>query len=254
MSSPGAGSLLGRVAIVTGASSGIGEAVAEALAGAGARVALAARRTDRLESVAERIRAGGGDAMVHAADVTDRAGMEALAKAVLERWGGIHILVNNAGIMPLSPLADLRMDDWERMVDVNVKGVLFGIGAVLPAMLAAGDGHVVNVGSVAGRRPFPGGAVYSATKFAVRALTWGMQLELSAARGIRVTDVQPGVVETELTDHIPDSGLREGFETGWAGRRKLRPEDVAAAVLFALTAPPHVNVNEILVRPTDQPT
>lgn len=254
MSSPGAGSLLGRVAIVTGASSGIGEAVAEALAGAGARVALAARRTDRLESVAERIRAGGGDAMVHAADVTDRAGMEALAKAVLERWGGIHILVNNAGIMPLSPLADLRMDDWERMVDVNVKGVLFGIGAVLPAMLAAGDGHVVNVGSVAGRRPFPGGAVYSATKFAVRALSWGMQLELSAARGIRVTDVQPGVVETELTDHIPDSGLREGFETGWAGRRKLRPEDVAAAVLFALTAPPHVNVNEILVRPTDQPT
>ena len=146
------------------------------------------------------------------------------------------------------------MDDWVRMVDVNVKGVLHGIAAVLPPMLQAGGGHIVNVGSLAGRRPFPGGAVYSATKFAVRSLTWGMQLELSAARGIRVTDVQPGVVDTELTDHIPDPALREGFQSGWSGRRKLRPGDVAAAVLFALTAPEHVNVNEILVRPTDQPT
>jgi NADP-dependent 3-hydroxy acid dehydrogenase YdfG len=156
--------------------------------------------------------------------------------------------------MPLSPVAELRVEDWERMLDVNVKGVLYGIGAVLPAMLEAGRGHIVNVGSLAGRRPFPGGAVYSATKFAVRSLTWGLQLELSAAHGIRVTDVQPGVVETELMDHIPNPDIRDGFESGWEGRRKLRSQDVAAAVLFALTAPEHVNVNEILVRPTDQPT
>ena len=242
------------MALITGASSGIGEAVARALAERGTRVALVARRRERLEALAEEIRRSGGEAMVQAADVTDRTAIAKAAAAVREEWGGVRILVNNAGIMPLSPMAQLRVEDWERMVDVNVKGVLFGIAAVLPDMLAEGDGHIVNVGSLAGRRPFPGGAVYSATKFAVRSLTWGMQLELSAARGIRVTDVQPGVVDTELTDHIPDPELRVGFESGWADRRKLRPADVAAAVLFALTAPPHVNVNEILVRPTDQPT
>lgn len=205
-------------------------------------------------ALATRIRRLGGEAAVHPADVTDRDGLLQVAGVVAASWGRIDVLVNNAGIMPLSPLAELRVDDWERMVDVNVKGILFGIAAVLPFMLEQGEGHILNVGSLAGRRPFPGGAVYSATKFAVRALTWGMQLELSAARGIRVTDVQPGVVETELLDHIPDAGLREGFQAGWEGRRRLRPVDVAHAVLFALTAPPHVNVNEILVRPTDQPT
>lgn len=246
--------LEGRVAVITGASSGIGEAVAEGLAEQGVKVALAARREGRLEVLAERIRRAGGQALVHAADVTDRRQVEALVAATVERWGAVHVLVNNAGVMPLSPLADLRVDDWIRMVDVNVKGVLHGLAAVLPVMLEQEDGHIVNIGSLAGRRPFPGGAVYSATKFAVRSLTWGMQLELSAARGIRVTDVQPGVVETELTDHIPDPALRDGFHSGWSGRRKLRPADVASAVLFALAAPAHVNVNEILVRPTDQPT
>lgn len=246
--------LAGKVAVVTGASSGIGGAVAEALSIRGANVVLAARRRERLEELAGRIRSRGGDCLVQVADVTDRKQVQSMVAAALDRWGGVHILVNNAGVMPLSPLEQLRIDDWERMVDVNVKGVLYGIGAVLPAMLEQGEGHIVNVGSLAGRRPFPGGAVYSATKFAVRSLTWGMQLELSAARGIRVTDVQPGVVETELMDHIPDEGLKEGFREGWEGRRKLRPDDVAAGVLFALTAPAHVNVNEILVRPTDQPT
>jgi NADP-dependent 3-hydroxy acid dehydrogenase YdfG len=244
----------GRVVVVTGASSGIGAAVAEALAGAGAAVVLGARREERLREVAEGILGRGGRAAVRATDVTVRSDVEALASLALDRFGGIDVLVNNAGIMPLSPVAELRVDDWVRMVDVNVKGVLHGIAAVLPTMLERGGGHIVNVGSVAGRRPFPGGSVYSATKFAVRSLSWGMQLELSAAHGIRITDIQPGVVATELTDHIPDPSRREAFQSNWEERRSLGPRDVARAVVFAVTSPDHVNVNEILIRPTDQPT
>jgi len=242
------------VVVVTGASSGIGVAVAEALADQGARVALVARRRHRLRELAERIAAEGGEAVACPADVTSPGSLQTVAADLEGTWGSVEILVNNAGVMPLSPLEAGRVEDWERMVDVNLKGVLYGIAAFLPGMIQAGTGHVVNIGSLAGRRPFPGGAVYSATKFAVRSLTWGMQLELSATRGIRVTDVQPGVVETELMDHIADPELRRSFVEGWADRRKLRAADVAQAVLFAVTAPEHVNVNEILVRPTDQPT
>jgi NADP-dependent 3-hydroxy acid dehydrogenase YdfG len=250
----GGGGLEGRVALVTGASSGIGVAVAEALAGAGASVLMAARREERLREIVARIEASGGVARFRPTDVSRREDVESLAREARERWGRIDVLVNNAGVMPLSPVASLRVDDWERMVDVNVKGVLYGIAAVLPAMLDQGGGHIVNVGSVAGRRPFPGGTVYAATKFAVRALSAGIQLELSAERGIRITDIQPGVVATELMDHIPSEEIRDRFDGTWDDRRRLRPEDVARAVLFAVTAPEHVNVNEILIRPTDQPT
>ena len=250
----GGGGLEGRVALVTGASSGIGVAVAEALAGAGASVLMAARREERLREIVARIEASGGVARFRTTDVSRREDVESLAREARERWGRIDVLVNNAGVMPLSPVASLRVDDWERMVDVNVKGVLYGIAAVLPAMLDQGGGHIVNVGSVAGRRPFPGGTVYAATKFAVRALSAGIQLELSAERGIRITDIQPGVVATELMDHIPSEEIRDRFDGTWDDRRRLRPEDVARAVLFAVTAPEHVNVNEILIRPTDQPT
>lgn len=253
-SGDGAAPLEGRVAIVTGASSGIGEATAAALARAGAQVAVAARRTGRLEELADRIRAAGGEALAVPTDVAVRGQVEALAERVVEAWGRVDVLVNNAGLMPLSPIREGRVDDWDRMIDVNVKGVLYGIAAVLPVMLEQGSGHVVNVGSVAGRRPFPGGTVYAATKFAVRALTAGMQLELSASEGIRVTDIQPGVVDTELPDHIPSEEAREGFEGRWDDRRRLESEDVAQAILYAVTAPDRVNVNEILIRPTDQPT
>ena len=249
-----AGRLAGRVALVTGASSGIGEAVARALAAEGAGVGLAARRVDRLEALAESIRQEGGAAFLHPTDVACRSDVEAFVGKALETFGRIDILVNNAGVMPLSPVAALRVEEWERMVDVNVKGVLYGIAAVLPSMLAQGSGHVVNVGSVAGRRPFPGGSVYSATKFAVRALTAGMQLELSASRGIRVTDIQPGGVETELMDHVADPDARARFASTWAGKQKLLASDVAQAVVYAVTAPARVNVNEILIRPTDQTT
>lgn len=246
--------LAGRIAIVTGASSGIGSAIARAMAGAGAAVVLAARRAERLDTLARDIRARGGRASAFAADVTQRAQVEALVAHTSEEWGPVDILVNNAGVMPLSPLAEVRVDDWEQMVDVNIKGVLFGIGAALPIMLREKRGHIVNIGSVAGRRPFPGGTVYSATKFAMRSLSWGLQLELSASAGIRVTDVQPGVVDTELADHIPDPGQRDAFLERWSEKRALNASDVAAAVMHAVTAPEHVNINEILIRPTDQPT
>lgn len=243
-----------QVALVTGASSGIGRAVAVALAGAGATVVAAARREAALDALVAEIEAAGGRAIAHVADVTRREDMESLAARALDAFGRIDILVNNAGVMPLSPLEGLRVDDWDQMIDVNLRGVLYGLAAVLPTLLEQQRGHIVNVGSLAGRRPFPGAAVYSATKFAVRSLTAGIQLELSAERGIRVTDVQPGMVETELLDHVPDANVQERFAAAWAERRMLQPENVAAAVVFAVTAPEHVNVNEILVRPTDQAT
>ena len=244
----------GKVAVVTGASAGIGEASALALAKAGASVVVTARREERLEALAARIRDGGGTALVHVADVASLEDVRALTDATLDAFGRIDILVNNAGLMPLSPMKEVRVEDWTRMVDVNVKGVLHCIAAMLPTMIGQESGHVVNVGSLAGRRPFPGGTVYSATKFAVRSLSWGMHLELGAEHGIRVTDIQPGFVSTELMDGVPDTGLKERWEEAWKGRRTLQPEDVARALMFAVTSPEHVSVSEVLVRPLDQAT
>lgn len=247
------GRLQGKVALVTGASAGIGEAAALALAEEGASVVVTARRVERLEALAERIRALGSDALPYAADVASLEDVRSLTDAALERFGRIDILVNNAGLMPLSPLSEVRVDEWTRMIDVNVKGVLHCISTVLPGMMERKSGHIVNVGSLAGRRPFPGGTVYSATKFAVRSLSWGMHLELGAAHGIRVTDIQPGFVSTELMDDA-DPALKEAWDRSWEGRRTLQPEDVARALMFAVTSPDHVSVSELLVRPTDQPT
>lgn len=247
-------SLKGSVAIVTGASSGIGRATAVALAEAGAAVALAARRADRLDEIVARIEAGGGSALAVATDVTDRAAVFALIERTASELGPVDILVNNAGVMPISPLQDVRVDDWLQMVEVNLNGVLYCIAAALPSMIERRRGHIVNVGSIAGRRPFAGGTIYSATKFAVRCISAGLQLELSASHGIRVTDIEPGVVATELMDHIPDQETRQGFVERWQDKNPLAPEDVAAAIIYAVTAPGHVNVNEILMRPRDQET
>ena len=247
-------SLKGSVAIVTGASSGIGRATAIALAQAGAAVTVAARRAERLDEVVAQIRGDGGRALAVATDVADRDAVFALVERAAAELGPADILVNNAGIMPTSPLKDIHLDDWLRMVDVNVKGVLHCVAAALPAMLERSRGHIVNVGSIAGRRPFPGGTVYGATKFAVRCISAGIQLELSARHGIRVTDIQPGVVATELMDHIPDRETRQGFSDRWQDKTPMASEDVAAAILYAVTAPRHVNVNEILMRPRDQET
>lgn len=247
-------SLRDKVAIITGASSGIGEATARRLAESGARVVLAARRVERLEVLAADIERREGAALVAPTDVTDERSVQRLARTALEAFGRIDILINNAGIMPLSPIAKLKVEEWDRMIDVNIKGVLYCVAATLPTMLKQRSGHIINVSSVAGRRPFPSGTVYSATKFAVRAISQGLRLELSPIEGIRVTDVEPGVVATELTHHITDNETANHFQEMWAEKTPLESIDIAETILFVLSRPDHVNVNEILVRPTDQPT
>ena len=241
-----------RVALVTGASAGIGRATALRLAADGAAVAVTARRTDRLESLVEEIQASGGQAVALEADVTSLDAVRSVVSGTVDRFGRLDILVNNAGIMRVAPITENNVEDWTRMVDVNVKGVLHYLSAALPVMLEQGSGHLVSVGSLAGRRPFPGGTVYSATKFAIRSLAWGLHLELGNAHGIRVTDIQPGFVSTELLDDDPKTA--SAWDEAWEGRRTLEPEDVARAVSFAVTSPDHVSVSELMVRPTDQPT
>ncbi|NBB75015.1 MAG: SDR family NAD(P)-dependent oxidoreductase [Bacteroidetes bacterium] len=238
--------------IVTGASSGIGDATARRLARDGASVALAARREERLHDLKDAIEADGGTAIVVPTDVTDRAQVQALADATQEAFGSIDVLINNAGIMPLSFMKNLHEDEWERMVDVNIKGVLYAIGAVLPVMQEQGYGHVVNVSSVAGRRVFPGGAVYCGTKHFVTALSEGMRAELSPDHDIRVTSIEPGAVATELTHTITDEEIMQMFESRHGEMTPLQSEDIAASIHYAVTAPEHVNVEELLILPSDQ--
>lgn len=240
-----------RVALVTGASSGIGRATALALAKIGMRVALGARRTDRLEDLESEIAAAGGTAASYTVDVTQRGACQDFVDDAVRRWGRVDILVNNAGLMPLSFVKNLHIDEWDRMIDVNIKGVLYCTAAALPHMLEAGSGHIVNVSSVAGRLVFPAGSVYCATKHAVTAFSEGLRQELSARNGIRVTCIEPGVVATELTDTITDGSLK-GFVEGSKKMEALQSEDIAAAVVYAVSSPKHVNVNEILIRPVVQ--
>ncbi|MFQ5703603.1 MAG: SDR family oxidoreductase [Gemmatimonadales bacterium] len=244
--------LCDKVAIVTGASSGIGAATAPLLAAEGCAVGLVARRSERLDALVDDIVSAGGRAIALRTDVTDRRQVESATDEVVKTFGRVDILVNNAGIMPLSPIRRLCVEDWERMIDVNVKGLLYCVAAVIPTMLAQRSGHILNVGSVAGRRPFYSGTVYSATKFAVRAISQGLRLELSPNDNIRVTDIEPGVVDTELTDHITDEETVAGFAQRWGDKRKLASADIARAILYAVTQPEHVNINELLVRPTEQ--
>jgi NADP-dependent 3-hydroxy acid dehydrogenase YdfG len=247
-------SLHDRTVLITGASSGIGAATMRLMAAEGARVVGVARRENRLESLVAEIEAAGGSALGLPADVTDRDQVNGCVGRVIEEYGRVDVLVNNAGIMPLSPVRELRVDEWDRMIDVNVRGLLYCIAAVLPVMLRQGSGHIVNVGSVAGRRPFPTGTIYSATKFAVRAISTGLRAELSPHDHIRVTDVQPGVVDTELGDHTADAAARQSFAKRWEGKRKLDAEDIGRAIMYVVSQPTHVNVNEVLVRPTEQET
>lgn len=245
--------LKGKVAIITGASSGIGEATALTLAKAGAHVVLAARRKERLESLAKTIREQTQvEVVIHVTDVTDHAQVQAMAQAALDAFGRIDILVNNAGIMLLSRIEKLKVDEWDKMIDVNIKGLLYGIGSVLPHMQEQKSGHIINISSVAGHRTFNSGVIYAATKFAVQAISEGLRQEVTVSQGIRVTRINPGVVATELTDHITDEEIAVQRGEALAKMRPLQSEDIAQAVLYAATQPPHVQVSEILVLPTDQ--
>lgn len=234
-----------KVVLVTGASSGIGEATARRLAADGHRLFLGARRTGRLEELVGEITAEGGAAACRRLDVTDAADVRAFVSAAQERWGRVDVMVNNAGVMPLSPLEALKVDEWDRMIDVNVRGVLHGIAAALPVMRRQGGGQFVNIASVGAYEVVPTGAVYCATKFAVRALSEGLRQE--SAGDIRVSVVSPGVTESELADSISDPRAREDMK---AYRAMAVPASaIADAVAFAVTRPAEVDVNEIVVRP-----
>ncbi len=240
-----------KVAIVTGASSGIGYATALALSKAGAKVAIGARRTNRLEKLQNEITKNGGDVLSHKLDVTKKSECDSFVEATIKKWGSVDILVNNAGLMPLSFVKNLKVEEWDQMIDVNIKGVLYCTAAVIPHMIEKKSGHIVNISSVAGRIVFPSGSVYCATKHAVTAFSEGLRQELSVRSNIRVTCIEPGVVATELTDTITDESLQSFVENS-KKMDSLKAEDIANAILFAVEAPNHVNVNEVLIRPTTQ--
>ncbi len=240
-----------KVAIITGASSGIGKATALALSKAGAKIAIGARRTDKLEELENEIKQNGGEVISQKLDVTKKSECDSFADAALQKWGSIDILINNAGLMPLSFLKNLKVDEWDQMIDVNIKGVLYCTAAVVSHMKEKKSGHIVNISSVAGRIVFPAGSVYCATKHAVAAFSEGIRQELSVRSNIRVTCIEPGVVATELTNTITDESL-QGFVENAKKMETLKAEDIANAILYAVESPNHVNVNEILIRPTTQ--
>lgn len=237
-----------KVVIITGASSGLGEATAKRLAKGGARLVLGARREDRLKALCDDIRADGGQAVYRVTDVTRREQVEGLAKLARDEFGRIDVLVNNAGLMPLSPLDKLKVDEWEQMVDVNIKGVLYGIAAVLPTMREQHQGHVINLSSVAGHVVFPAASVYCATKFAVKALTEGLRQESNGE--IRATNISPGAIDTELTQTISDDETAEGVNELYT--LAIDADAVARAIAFAVEQPGDVDVNELVLRPTRQ--
>lgn len=240
--------IAGKIVLITGASSGIGEATAQVLAAHGATVVLGARRVDRLEQLAAEIRAGGGRAVARPLDVTRRQDGQAFADYALEQFGRIDVIINNAGVMPLSPLAALKVEEWEQMVDVNIKGVLYGIAAVLPTMLAQQSGHVINIASIAGLYVMPTAAVYCATKFAVRAISDGLRQESDK---IRVTCVYPGVVESELAHTITDTSTAEAIDE--FRKVALKPAAIANAIAHAIGQPADVDTTDIVVRPVASP-
>jgi NADP-dependent 3-hydroxy acid dehydrogenase YdfG len=249
-------SLKGSTALVTGASSGIGEATARALAGHGAAVAVAARRGDRLDALVAAIEADGGRALAIETDITDREQAIAVVERTVAELGRLDVLINNAGVMLLGPAVDAPIEEWDRMVALNLNGMLYVAHAATPHLLrAAEDGprrvaDLVNVSSVAGRRATSGSGVYNATKFAVNAFTEALRQEVTE-RHVRVSVIEPGAVDTELRTHLRDE-VREQAERTFAGIERLAAEDVADAIAYIVTRPWHVAINEVLIRPTEQ--
>lgn len=234
-----------KVILLTGASSGIGAACATWLAEQGHQLVIGARRMDRLADLAETIRAGGGLVDIYALDVTQRESLQAFADAALTAYGRIDVMINNAGIMPLSPMAALKVGEWDRMIDVNIRGVLYGIAAVLPSMNARGSGHIINVSSIGGMSVVPTAAVYCATKYAVRAISDGLRQENNK---LRVTCVYPGVVESELANAITDETAAMAMQQ--YRQIALKPDAIAAAIAHVINQPADVDTTEIVIRPT----
>ena len=240
----------GKVVVITGASSGLGEATARLLSAQGATVVLGARRVERLQKLADELNAKGGKALALATDVTDHEQVKKLVDSAVQKYGRIDVMINNAGLMPHSPLERLKIDDWDRMIDVNIKGVLYGIAAALPHMKQQKSGHIINVSSVAGHKVTPNGAVYCATKHAVRALSEGLRQEVKPYN-IRTTIISPGAVATELPDSITEPDIADGIQKFY--KEVAIPADLfARAVVFAMSQPNDVDINEILFRPTSQ--
>ncbi len=237
----------GKVVVITGASSGLGEATARLLATLGAKLVIGARRKERLDALAEEL---GGDIAVLETDVVDPAQVQALVDLALTRFGRIDVMINNAGIMPLSPLERLKIGDWDQMIDVNIKGVLYGIAAALPAMKARKSGHIINVSSVAGHKVRAGTAVYSATKHAVRIISEGLRQEVKPY-GLRTTIISPGAVDTELPDSVTEADVAEGVQAMYA-KSAIPADSFARAVAYAIAQPDDIDINEILFRPTAQ--
>ena len=240
-----------KIVVITGGSSGIGYSTAKALAKKGAKIVAGARRLDKLETLKKEITDDGGEIIICETDVTKKSDCDNLVKQAIDKYGTVDVLINNAGLMPLSFVKSLKIDEWDRMIDVNIKGVLYCTAAVVPTMVEKKSGHIVNISSVAGRVVFPAGSVYCATKHAVTAFSEGLRQELSVRKNIRITSIEPGVVQTELTNTITEKAL-EAFVEKHKEMEGLKAEDISNAIIFAIDAPSHVNVNEILVRPTAQ--
>lgn len=240
-----------KVVIVTGASSGIGYATALELSKAGAKVAAGARRVEKLETLKNEVQKHGGEIIVKKLDVTKKEDCDSFINLVTKTWNHIDILINNAGIMPLSFFKNLKISEWEQMIDVNLKGVLYCTAAVIPFMITKKSGHIVNISSVAGRIVFPAGSVYCATKHAVTAFSEGLRQELSQRYNIKVTCIEPGVVSTELPNTITDKSL-DSFVESVKEMESLNAEDIANAIIYSLDSPQYLNINEILLRPLSQ--
>ena len=239
-----------KIVVVTGASSGLGEATARLLSAQGATVLLGARRADRLQLLAKDLESRGGKALALTTDVTRREQVKALVDSAVQTYGRIDVMINNAGLMPQAPLERLKIDEWEQMIDVNIKGVLYGIAAALPHMQRQKAGHFINVSSVAGHRVGPGFAVYAATKYAVRALSEGLRQEVKPYN-IRTTVISPGAVATELPDSVTDPDASKRIRTFYE-QVAVPADSFARVVAFAISQPDELDINEILFRPTGQ--
>lgn len=240
-----------RVILITGASSGIGKATAKKLALEGANVVLMARSEDELHTIKNDIEKNGGQALVTSGDVTKKADFEKAVSKAVNTYGKVDGLINNAGLMPLSYIKKLKTDEWEKMVDVNIKGVLNGVAAVLPQLLKNKGGDIVNISSMAAHQYFPGGAVYCATKSAVKMFSEGLRQELAPKHGINVTSIEPGAVATQLTDTITDEDIKEKMKD-MQKMNTLESEDIANAIYYALSQPKRVNINDVYIVPSEQ--